>query len=236
MKNHCSLLVIAITVCLFGAARPAKAQLLTNGSFEANASTIGSGKVANGFGTITGWQNVGTTASNSGVQYGSVGTGLNNSESGNYFAFQDSDDGSGANGGAFQLTNTVLEAGDQITLTWYAVNTYNAPIQNVDLLEGSSPSASFASVSVLTPINNPNLTLSGTYTEYTLEYTATAADDGKYLGVSFTTTGAENSFAQYDNFVLTDVSAAVPEPSTCALLGAGLGCLIFIVRTRRSRA
>jgi hypothetical protein len=230
MKNaFLTLLAMAGSLAVWSG--PVQAQILTNGGFETDSATIGTGKVQTGFSTITGWQNIGTAANNSGVQYGTPGEGLNFSQSGSYFAFQDSDDGNGTNLGAYQITSTTLNTGDQITLTWYAESSYQSPVQTVHLLDASSTGSSYASATILTPTNSPSLTLTSTYVQYTLTYTATASDVGKFLGVSFATTGATNSFAQYDNFVLTDV-ASVPEPATYALLLAGLGGLLLIKRAR----
>ena len=200
-------LLFAVVAIFLGHTAPVRAQILVNGDFEGSAKPVGMDKVATGFATIPGWKDIGTAANNSGVQYGAPGDALNNSQAGNYFAFQDSDDGNGANRGAYQITNTVLHAGDQITLTWYAVNTTGTPTQNVNLLAAPAKDAAFDAATVLPPGNNPVLTLNDTYTKYTITYTATAADAGKYLGVSFRTTGANNSFVQYDSFVLTDVAA-----------------------------
>jgi hypothetical protein len=236
MKNIL-LTAIVITGFLCGQSQEARAQILVNGDFEADSATIGTGKITNGFSEISGWEDINAAANNSGVQFGTPGAGLNNSQSGDYFAFQDSDDSSGVNSnkGAFQITSTVLQAGDQVTLTWYAANTFGNPIQNVDLLSAGTTGASFNSASILTPSNDPVLTLGGTYAEYTLAYTATAADAGKYLGVSFSTTGVNNSFVQYDNFVVQDISET-PEPATYALLLMGLSGVLAIGRVRRGWA
>jgi len=214
MKNSL-LLLLAVVAGFLGQNHLAQAQILVNGDFEDSAKAVGTDKVTNGFAAIPGWKNVGGTANDSGVQYGAAGDNLNCSQAGSYFAFEKSDDttgsdgsGAGANKGAYQITKTVLHAGDQLTLTWYAVNTNNNPTQNVSLLAAPSANASFAAATVLTPSNNPVLTLTGSYSKYTIQYTATAADAGKYIGVAFSTTGDENSYVQYDSFVLTDVPAA----------------------------
>lgn len=202
------LLTFAVAAVFFGYAATVHAQVLVNGDFEGSAKPVGTDKLESGFATIPGWKDIGTAAAKSGVQYGTAGDALNCSQAGNYFAFQDSDDGNGANRGAYQITNTVLHAGDQITLTWYAVSTYGTPLQNVDLLAATGKDAAFDAATVLKPGNNPTLTLNSTYTKYTITYTATSADEGKYLGVSFRTTGDTNSFVQYDSFVVTDTAAS----------------------------
>jgi hypothetical protein len=207
MKNNL-LLLLAITVGCLTQNNFARAQILINGDFEGSSKPVGTGKVTTGFATIPGWKDIGTAANNSGVQYGAPGDALNSSQAGSYFAFQDSDDSNGANRGAYQITNTVLHPGDKVTLTWYAVNTTGTPTQNVNLLAAPAKDATFDAATVLQPNNTPALGLNATYTQYTITYTATAADEGKYLGVSFSTTGANNSFVQYDSFMLTDVAAS----------------------------
>ena len=64
-------------------------------------------------------------------------------------------------------------------------------------------------------------------TDQSVSFTATAAEAGQLLGVSFgTTAGTQN---EWDNVRLTAV--AVPEPTTTALLG--LGGLALILRRRK---
>ena len=197
-----------VAAVFFGYTASGHAQVLVNGDFEGSTKPVGTDKIESGFSTIPGWKDIGAVATKSGVQYGTAGDALNFSQAGNYFAFQDSDDGNGANRGAYQITSTILHAGDQITLTWYAVCTFGTPTQNVDLLAAAGKDAAFDAAAVLKPGNNPTLTLGNTYTKYTITYTATSADEGKYLGVSFRTTGDANSFVQYDSFVVTDSAAS----------------------------
>ena len=64
-------------------------------------------------------------------------------------------------------------------------------------------------------------------TDQSVSFTATAAEAGQLLGVSFGTTGGVQN--EWDNLRLTAV--AVPEPTTTALLG--LGGLALILRRRR---
>jgi len=243
------IVVTALMSGLIWQSEKAHAQILTNGSFENDASEISTGKVNSGFDAttvdngpkegqavnISGWENIGGVApTDSGVQYASpaVGSGgvvPNNTESGTYFAFQKAGDGLGA----YQITDTTLNVGDQLTLTWYAGISFNFPTQTVHLLTADSLDASYASSTVLTPTTSSDLTLTNAYKEYTLTYTVTAADAGKFVGVSFSTGGGTNTYAQYDNFVLTDIPAEVPEPSTYALLFAGLVGLVLMQRLRR---
>jgi len=199
--------LVAVMAWLFALGASAGAQVLTNGDFEKSSQAVGTNKVTTGFATIPGWKNIGGPATDSGVQYGTAGDAVNASQAGSYFAFQKSDDSTSsdanANKGAYQITSTVLQAGDRVTLTWYAVNTQGNPVQNVSLLAAPDAKADFNDAKVLAPANNPDLSLNATYTKYTIQYTATAADAGKNLGVSFSTTGDTNCYVQYDSFVIT---------------------------------
>ena len=64
-------------------------------------------------------------------------------------------------------------------------------------------------------------------TDQSVSFTATAAEAGQLLGVSFGTTGGVQN--EWDNLRLTAV--AVPEPTTTALIG--LGGLALILRRRK---
>jgi hypothetical protein len=88
-------------------------------------------------------------------------------------------------------------------------------------------SDAFGSTSVLTSQVNG---LTGSWTQYTLNYTATAADVGKYVGISFINSSSiQYNWAAWDDFSLT--VTAVPEPTTGAL--AGLSLLLGVLKLRR---
>ena len=241
-----SLLLAAISSLALGWGGVAHAQILTNGGFESDTTTT---KNQNGFNSTNspGWSNIGTAAGNSGVQYNgqpdlNEGT-KNNPDTGAYFAFQDSDDsvpgGSypGTNDGAYQITGTKVSAGDVLTLTWDAANSYQTPTQVVDILAAPSMSSAFSAASIMATSTSvpadalPASATPGNYSLYTLTVTVPMADNGDFVGVSFSTTGGTNSFANYDNFTLTD--AVVPEPSSLALVLMGVGGLFLLNRVRR---
>jgi cellulose 1,4-beta-cellobiosidase len=122
------------------------------------------------------------------------------SQSGTMFAYCDQGDS-----GAYQITSYPMNAGDQITLTWWAKSSWNNAGQSVSLLRADATSSSFASLTALaTSTAALNNTYSGgAYTQYALTYTATAADEGKYLVASFRSPGAPGAWSCFDDFSLT---------------------------------
>ena len=150
------------------------------------------------------------------------------------FAFEQSGDD-----GAYQLTGTHVNVGDVLTLTYYAVDSWAGATQAVSLLSAPTASSSFASSLMLATDTDalPGGNTSGPYQQFTLSYTVGAGQAG-FVGVSLVThdSGGGNnggSFAQYDNFVLTN-TPATPEPSTYALLLVGVGAFLFVRRFRAS--
>ena len=208
------------------------ANALANSSFETqNPQLATNGKVQTGFATLTSWANTGTppgTGENSGIQ-GSGNTTTEPAESGSFFIFED-----GSNPGAFQITGTTLNAGDQLTLTWYAENSYGTPVQAVSLLSASSMSSAFTSATTLTTASGSAYALGarlGGYQEYTLTYTATAANAGQYVGVEIANTAAAGSFLNTDNYDLAITS--VPEPGTSCVVVMGAGVALLVIRRRK---
>jgi hypothetical protein len=57
----------------------------------------------------------------------------------------------------------------------------------------------------------------GAFSQYTLTYTATLADAGKYVGVSFFSPGTAGAWATFDDFNLT----LVPAPPTITVANVG---------------
>jgi len=192
--------------------------------FEAEQNT----KITN-FANGQGWW------SDTGVNYTNSGYENNNPHSGTERAWEMSGDD-----GAYQiaLTNQLsglgypMVAGDQITLSWYALATVdpstgntNPPVQVVGLIKANGLTDPFSACTILTNVNNvyvlsngalsTNGLLSG-WTHFTLNYTATFGDAGKYIGCYFVTTNAygfvTNSFAGYDDFDLEVLPAgATPQ-------------------------
>ncbi|MBW8869620.1 MAG: alpha-L-fucosidase, partial [Acidobacteriales bacterium] len=187
--------------------------LLANPGCEWNtASAIITTKISTGFdaqdNNVAGWLNAGTTFADSGVDY--QGNNGNVAHGGTVFAYCEQGDS-----GAYQITSYQMNAGDQIKLTWWAKSSWGNAGQSVSLLRAAASSSDFASLAALaTSTAALNNTLqSGAYTQYTLTYTATAADAGKYLAVAFRAPGAAGAWAAFDDFNLTVAMApANPVP------------------------
>ena len=190
------------------------ANLLGNPGFE----QPGVAKTTNGFSSLGGpdgsWADDGVNYTNTGVENAGV-------HSGAWRAFEMSfDDGAYqiADPPAFPPFNPLytMTLNDQITLTWWAIATVdpstgntNPPQQVVGFIRAATPLDAF---STTTKIGTPTVTgLSGAWTQYTMNYTATPADVNSYIGVYFNTTNAfgrvTNSFAGYDDFYLAVLPA-----------------------------
>jgi fibronectin type 3 domain-containing protein len=192
---------------------------LTNPGFETNTSgTVFNTKVSTGFdvpgNNVAGWLNAGTTYNDSGVDY--AGDNGLTVHSGSVAAYCDLGDS-----GAYQIVNYQLQAGDQVALTWWAKSSWNNADQNVQLLNAASPNSAYASLTSLAvstaPLNNTGN--SGNYTQYTLNYTATVADAGKYPAVSFFSPGTPGSWATFDDFYLSILSAPAAPTGLTAVAG-----------------
>ena len=139
--SHLIRIVFPVAMISVAATLPSQAQTtgqaLTNGSFETQSPQLTtSGKVAGGFSTVTGWADTSapTSSENSGVQGSSnSNSAVAKPQSGSFFAFE-----KGGDPGAFQITGTTLAAGEQVTLTWYSLNSYQAPVQDVKILSASA--------------------------------------------------------------------------------------------------
>ena len=92
------------------------------------------------------------------------------------------------------------------------------------------PSATLVTVNGLTNPTYALTAMNGPFALYSLSYTATAADAGKYIGITYGSSGT--SFIGADDFTLT--AAPAPEPSTYALLAAGLAGVVGVRRFRRA--
>ncbi len=185
---------------------PVKAiDLLTNGNFE--SPLVATGTSVNGFHvaaagqTLSGWQDLGPTQATSGVQNKAAGAA-----DGDQYAFV-----RGGDSGAFQIVNYQLKAGDQVTLTWQAESTYKDGTQSVSLLRFASTTSTYTDgggLATSTDAIPSNRTTDG-YGEFVLTYTATAADAGQYVGVSFTNPNSREAggFTSFDHFTLSVVAA-----------------------------
>jgi alpha-L-fucosidase len=193
--------------------------VLVNPGFETNTSgVVFTSKVSTGFDVsgndVAGWLNAGSTYASSGVDYaGDSGVVVHG---GSVTAYCDQGDS-----GAYQITGYPMQAGDQLTLTWWAKSSYNNAAQSVSLLSGASPGSAFSSLTTLATstaaLNNTGN--GGAYTQYTLTYTAGAADAGKYVAVSFLAPGTAGSWAMFDDFALS-VTSLLPSPWASGDIGA----------------
>lgn len=143
---------------------------------------------------------------------------------------------------AFNLVTTnPIAAGNVYTLTWYGRATGNGGAQIVSLfsqLPGTvgatytyQPSATLITVNGVTNATYALTATRGDYQFYSLSYTATAADAGKLIGLTYGSSGT--SYIGGDDFTLT---VQVPEPGTWALLVLGGGMLALVARRRCSKA
>jgi hypothetical protein len=172
----------------------------TNPGFE----EPGSGKITNGFNAMFPWENIGTIYNDSGCEELNPHSGL-------YRAYEDTGDP-----GAYQITTNQMSLGDEITLSWWALGSSipvatNPPAEIVGLISAPDNYYSdvydpYSSCTVLAATTN-NLT--GNWVQYTVTYTAQAADVGKYIGCYFITTNAmalaTNSYGGYDDFFCEDL-------------------------------
>lgn len=189
-----------------------------NGGFE--SPNVGAGDAKNGFDMagkdLDFWFNTTTTwAGAGGATYNDVGVDLNaaGAHSGSQFAFFH-----GGEGGAYNLTTYAIQEGDQFTLTWWG----RADTLGVRLF--SSTDLTYSTAATLAQISQPQ---PGGYAQYSLSYTAVAADAGKTIGVSIF--NPLTGYANVDDVVLNVTS--IPEPSSSAALL--LGAAAFILRRSR---
>jgi PEP-CTERM motif len=143
--------------------------------------------------------------------------------------------------GAFNLvTDYTIAAGDLFTLTYYTYNTFpggSTIPQSVWLFSQANPSgASYSYTPVATlATDSENLVNGNSWTEYSLTYTATGAVAGNDIGVAIQNNSTGSSdYTAADNFTLTVTPAAVPEPSTYALIGAGIVGFVLVRRFRHA--
>ncbi len=219
------------------------AQILTlispavnDGGFESVTSGTGVPFTATASATsaVPYWGTTGTVTDSGAQNQGAGGNTVQAGVSGSYYKFTDSP--------AFNLASTYqIKAGDRFTLSWYAFSSgATLSSQTVTLFSQATPAAGAGytySGTTLITATGAAYTLSQTgFTQYTLLYTAVAGDVGKSIGLTFANGGSAaaptdtgNTFVTADSFTLT----VVPEPSTYAVVCAGLGALVLIRRRRQ---
>jgi hypothetical protein len=169
--------------------------VLNNPSFDASGEEVG----ATGFSTSIGWSDANPSSPSGGVYNNKTPESAPNAA---YTA-------PGTFNGGYQLGNYALQPGDLITLTYYAQNSYQSPKASVHLIEttlpwtgggtGSAQQISPYSATAVIATSQPTTTAS--WAQYTLTYTAVAADAGKIAGVEFDNAGG--GYTNYDNFAMT---------------------------------
>ena len=132
------------------------------------------------------------------------------------------------NGNVYQTSSHSILNGDMFTLTFDAKNAFQGSEITVVLYRlDSGPTTR-------TPLATRNATVGNTFASFSLSYTALPADAGKPIGIEFfnaSNVAGGESWASFDNFVLDVVS--VPEPTSMAVLGSGLG--VLALRRRRNK-
>jgi len=197
MKRIALLLLLATLPTL------ANANLLVNGSFEADAQAAGTWNI---YPSLTGW------------------TGLNNIELRNNVAGQASDGvnfvelDTNSNNSMYQSISTVL--GQVYTLSF----DYSG---REGVVANSNPIKAFWGSEFLTQAKSSGVGNSGNnWTNLTFEVIGT----GGIVNLKFSAVGTSDSFGgSLDNVILT----AVPEPSTYGMMLAGLALIGFTARGRK---
>jgi autotransporter-associated beta strand protein len=199
---------------------------LVNPGFETvnGGVPLGSHKVNNGYDNATynsdGWNNAGATYTDTGLDYN--GDGIAISHGGSALAYCQ-----GGEGGAYQIIQYQMVANTTYTLAWWAAALYpsSGPGQTVSLLSAPAATAPYTNCTMLAAVTN---SLTSSYVQYTLTYTATTNDAGKRLGIYFNEAVAgSGNWSEFDDFSLTSIAgvpATVPGGLT-AVAGAGQATL-----------
>lgn len=224
---------LLVSLAAFAIGVSAQAQVLTtavidgvnlNGGFE--NPQVGVGDAKNGFDTagkdILNWTNTPTNFAGQPATYGDNGVDFNaaGAHAGTQFAFFH-----GGEGGAFNLSAFTVQPGDEITLSWFGRN------DTILFSLFTSTSGSLTGATFLTNTGNVAQTPNA-YGQNIFNYTVQSTDALGPLGVVIYNPLAAG-YANVDDVALT-VARVVPEPSTYALLFAGLGGLFAMFRARRA--
>jgi len=122
--------------------------------------------------------------------------------------------------GAFQISGYTMNNGDLVSLTWWGLATSdpstgntNPPEQVIGLVSCASqfPANGPAGFATCAPLAVTSNGLTGSWVQYTLNYTAGPGDVGKFVGCYFNTGNAfglvTNSFGGFDDFFLAVLPA-----------------------------
>lgn len=229
------LLLTCLALAVTSGVALAQAIPLTNPSFEEpNLGKLAAGYTFTG---VPGWLDSGVTYADTGVENTGARTGV-------YRAYQQSSDD-----GAFQTAGYQIAAsGDTVYLSWYAMGSWNGstgtfdgtgandPVQTVRLLRADILN-DFASTVALATTNSGLIGGLG-WIKYTLTYTTTPADLGKYVGIYFDTTntaGVAGSYSAFDDFSLAVLPAGskpiviMPPASATVFAGATVSLTVDAV-------
>jgi hypothetical protein len=222
--RHRSLFSVCSISLLVGGllfARPAHANLLTNGSFE---SPVENGVAIFGTGSagIADWTVIGPAGSNIALQSNSVTAAVQAEDGSQYLDLTGTLDGQSIYGGVQQTIATV--ANTTYALTFFGGN-YSFNSAAFDSGQTGLEAIAGAAQQTFTV---PAVTSGYTWDKFTMSFTATGASTTiSILGT------AGDLFTGLDNVSVVQTSSAAPEPATWALFAVPLGALA-VKRLRRA--
>jgi hypothetical protein len=223
-SNYNKFLLISAAATLAMGTAASNAALITsftNLDFDSGAVTTGGfvGFDAPATTEIIGWTNTPGTLTDAGVEGPGAWWGTYDTNS----AFMKSGDG------AYNLSTYTIGTGDVFDISMYAKGWDNPWLANdpeaqltVTLFYGSDPN-----LNLIGSFSTGTLAQGTTWTQYTSgSIAATAGSIGQTLGLKVVSSGATDSFGNFDEIQVN----VIPEPSA-ALLG-GLGMLALLRRRR----
>ena len=170
MKTMKYMVLVAVACCSVAVATPIT---VVNGDFSSPTA-----KQTTGYANVVGWSDTGTIYTDTGVE----------ASSGDEVAFA-----MGSDDGAYQILSHSMVEGEQYTLTWDSTVVWAADQETVTLLSATTTGDAFGATTMLAS----HVGVLVDWTSQSLSYTATAADAGKYIGISFDNTATTGeSWAQ----------------------------------------